>query len=470
MRTTDLQLAAALGVWRRPGVALARALADAVGDAALDGRLRVGSPLPAERRAAAALGVSRGTVAAALDILRDEGWVDTRRGSASTLRLPPEAAMRVAPVSAVGEDGAIDLRRAVPAAPHTAYQRALLRAAERSGPVLAESGETGAGLPELRSLIADRYTGEGLLTRPEQILITSGARAALALLTAHLRPRAAAVEIPTYPAVLAGFRAAGTRLAGCRVATDGWDLDQLDDAFRAAAGGLAYLVPDFQNPTGALMPGAARRTVARLAERHRVTVVADETMRDLDLRAAPAPLARIPRAVLVGSAAKTVWAGLRVGWIRGTAALVGELARHPLCEPLSAAPTQQMVAAELLRDPAPVLDHRRTALRRQRDHLSGLLAGDDRWRFTVPPGGLALWLRLTAVRSDLVTARARAHGLELSPGPSFAADATCSHHLRLPYTSPITTLDRVAAVLDGACGGRGPRVPSPGRRGTRPGR
>ncbi|WP_207938956.1 PLP-dependent aminotransferase family protein [Actinomadura darangshiensis] len=451
MHITDNQLAKALGAWRKPDVALARALADAVGDAALDGRLRVGSRLPAERRTAAALGVSRGTVIAALGILRDEGWVGTRRGSASTLRLPPEATTRIATFSASGEGAAIDLRRAVPAAPHTTYQQALLRATERSGPILAESGETGPGLPELRSLIADRYTAEGLATRPEQVLITSGTRSALALLSAHLLPRVVAVEIPTYFDPLAGFRATGTRLAGCRVTTDGWDLDQLDDAFRIAAGGMAYLVPDFQNPTGALMPVAARRTVARLAERHRVTVVADETMRDLDLRDTPAPLQRIPRSVLIGSAAKTIWAGLRVGWIRGTAALIGELARHPMCEPLSAAPTQQLVATELLRDLEPVLRDRRAALRRQRDHLSGLLDGDDRWRFTVPQGGLALWLHLTTMRADLVVTRARAYGLELSPGPSFAADATHSHHLRLPYTPPIHTLDRVATALDQAC-------------------
>jgi DNA-binding transcriptional MocR family regulator len=460
---TDNQLAAALGAWRRPDAGLARALADAVGDATLDGRLRVGSRLPAERRAAAALGVSRGTVIAALGILRDEGWVDTRRGSASTLRLPPEATARIAPSSALGEDGAIDLRRAVPAAPHALYQRAVLRAAERSGPVLAESGETGPGLPELRSLIADRYTRERLATRPEQILITSGTRSALALLSTHLRPRAVAVEIPTYFDPLAGFRAIGTRLVGCRVTADGWDLDQLDDALRTATGGMAYLVPDFQNPTGALMPKAVRRTVARLAERHRVTVVVDETMRDLDLRDAPAPVQRIPGSILIGSAAKTIWAGLRVGWIRGPAALVGVLARHPLCEPLSAAPTQQLVAIELLRDLEPLLRDRRAVLRRQRDHLSGLLAGDDRWRFTVPPGGLALWLRLTTMRADLVTTRARAHGLELSPGPSFAADATHSHHLRLPYTPPISTLDRIATVLDLAC-------PTTGRTSARPAR
>ncbi|WP_433464172.1 PLP-dependent aminotransferase family protein [Spirillospora sp. CA-128828] len=456
MHIADNQLVTALGEWRRPGVALARALADAVGVAALDGRLRVGSRLPAERRAAAALGVSRGTVIAALRILRDEGWVDTRHGSASTLRLPREAAARIAPSSAVGAAGIIDLRRAVPAAPHTAYQQALLRAAERSGPVLAETGETGPGLAELRSLIADRCTAEGLATRPEQILITSGTRAALALLSAHLRPRVVAVEIPTYSDPLAAFRTTGARLVGCRVAPDGWDPDQIHEAFRAAAGGLAYLVPDFQNPTGALMPGAVRKTVARLAERHRVTVVADETMRDLDLRETPAPLQRIPGSIVIGSAAKTIWGGLRVGWIRGTAALIGELARHPLCEPLSAAPTQQLVAAELLRDLEPVLRHRRVVLQRQRDHLSGLLAGDDRWEFTVPPGGLALWLRLSTMRADTVATRARAYGLEISPGPSFAADATHAHHLRLPFTPPIATLDRVAAALDRACNDQDP--------------
>ena len=87
MRITEPQLAAALGGWRMPGVPLAAGLAAAVRDGVLDGRLRAGSTLPAERRLAAVLGVSRGTVIAALAVLRDEGWVQTRQGSASTLRL-----------------------------------------------------------------------------------------------------------------------------------------------------------------------------------------------------------------------------------------------------------------------------------------------------------------------------------------------------------------------------------------------
>lgn len=446
-------LVRSLGTWQRPGCPLIEALAGAVREAVLDGRLRVGSALPAERRLADGLGVSRGTVVAALARLRESGWVHTRHGSASTLRLPPGAAGRIAPLSADGSGESIDLRRAVPAAPRGEYLAAAARALDLAGPALAQGGSSGAGVPELRAAIAERYTREGLPTRPEQILVTSGARAALALLAAHLRPRVAAVENPTYPRAVAVLRAAGARVAGLRVATDGWDLDQLGAAFADAHGGLAYLVPDFQNPTGALMDAGTRRAVAEAAARHRVTVVADETLRDLNLSGPPGGLPRIRRAVLVGSVSKAVWAGLRVGWIRAPeAALVGELLLHPLCEPLSAPPMEQLVAVELLRGIEPLLLRRRAELRTQRDHIAGLLAGDGRWEFTVPQGGLVLWLRLTgATAAADVTARAGAAGLLLAPGRSFAVDGTLGRFLRVPYTPPPATLARMAAILDAAC-------------------
>ncbi|MFI7099581.1 PLP-dependent aminotransferase family protein [Streptomyces sp. NPDC050161] len=451
MRVGEEQLVRALGAWRRPGVPLITALDEAIREAVIDGRLRTGSELPAERRFAAAVGVSRGTVTAALEGLRDGGWVRTRHGSASTLRLPDAAAEPLAPLTATGQTGLIDLRRAVPAAPRAAYREATLRAVERAGHLLTEDGEPGPGLPELRALLAERLTGQGLATRPEQILVTSGTRAAFALLCAHLRPRTAAVEVPTYFDALDVLRTQGARLTGCRVTTDGWDPDQLDAAFAAARGGLAYLVPDFQNPTGALMTAPTRRTVADLAARHRVTVVVDETMRELDLRDAPRPAPRIRHAVLIGSAAKGLWGGLRVGWIRGPAPLITALARHPLSAPLSAAPIQQLIAVELLGSTEPLLRSRRAELRTRRDHLSALLADDARWSFAVPPGGLALWLELNGIRAATVIERARRSGLALAPGPSFAADAALVRHLRVPYTPPPPVLDRVAAILDEVC-------------------
>jgi DNA-binding transcriptional MocR family regulator len=451
MRVGVHQLVRALGPWRRPDMPLSAALADAVRKAALDGRLRTGAQLPAERRIAAALGISRGTVTAALARLREGGWVETRHGSASTVRLSAHAAERIAPLSATGDSGpVVDLRRAVTAAPQDAYLAATRRATERTAPLLAEHGEPGPGLPELRALIAARYSHEGLPTQPRNILVTGGARAAIALLTAHFKPRVAVVETPTYFEALHILRDAGARLIGCRVTTEGWDPDQLNAAFTAAHGQLAYLVPDFHNPTGALMPSHVRRTVTELAIRHNVTVVVDETMRDLDLRDRPEPAPRISGAILIGSAGKSIWSGLRIGWIRASTALIAELSGNPLAGPLSPPPAQQLIAVELHGDLNQVLTQRRTELRRQRDHLCGLLDGDERWHFTAPPGGLTLWLRLTSARADTIVERVRKEGIDLAPGPRFAPDATLTHYLRVPYTPPPHVLDRIAAALDRA--------------------
>jgi hypothetical protein len=72
-------------------------------------------------------------------------------------------------------------------------------------------------------------------------------------------------------------------------------------------------------------------------------------------------------------------------------------------------------------------------------------------RFTVPPGGFALWLRLTGTRSDIVVAvpAVRARGLS---GTFIRRRRDVRYRLRLPFTPPIATLDRVAAMLDRACG------------------
>ena len=65
-------------------------LADALRLLVTDGRVRNGTRLPAERSITTELGLSRTTVAAALDVLRDSGFVRTRHGSGSILTLPTE--------------------------------------------------------------------------------------------------------------------------------------------------------------------------------------------------------------------------------------------------------------------------------------------------------------------------------------------------------------------------------------------
>ena len=152
--------AAALGTWRDRRGPLARTLAAAVREAVVDGRLPAGTRLPSERELARVLDISRGTVVAALALLRDDGWLHTRHGSGSLVRLPARLTERTTPWSldrGGAGDADLDLTLAVTAAPHEAYLAALARAAERSAALLVDSGIATAGLPRLRELLADRY-------------------------------------------------------------------------------------------------------------------------------------------------------------------------------------------------------------------------------------------------------------------------------------------------------------------------
>jgi DNA-binding transcriptional MocR family regulator len=445
-------LAARLGDWRADGGPLTGLLAAAIRDAVMDGRVSVGTELPSERELARTLRVSRGTVTACLARLRDDGWVETRHGSGSRVRLPARLTERTAPWSLDTETG-LNMVAAVTAAPHEPYLAAVRRASDRFATLLLDDG-TADGLPGLRELLASRYTRSGLATMPEQILITAGAQAALILVMNHFhdRRRPTLVENPTFPGALAVLRRHRARLMSVPVTAAGWDLDRLTDAVRLRRPGLAYLVPDFQNPTGALMPDRVRADVAALAERHDLTVVVDETMRDLDLRADPRPPPHLAGSavITIGSTNKVIWGGLRVGWIRAAAATVQELRLSPLYGPLSPPPLEQLIAEDLLGDLDPILVPRRAQLRAQRDHLAGLLAGTPDWTYDVPPGGLALWLRLHATTARSLTARARTQGLLISPGPAFSADQTLLHHVRLPFTAAPATLTRAVTLLRNA--------------------
>ncbi|HEX9624539.1 MAG TPA: PLP-dependent aminotransferase family protein, partial [Streptosporangiaceae bacterium] len=325
------RLTAELGAWRTSDRPLALSLADAVKDAVIDGRMTAGAPLPSERELARTLDVGRGTIVAALSLLREDGWLRTRPGSGSVVRLPARLTQRTTPWSQDhgGAAGAgLDLTLAVTAAPHDAYLAALDRAVGRSPTLLVDAGTPSPGLPRLRELVAGRYTQAGLPTRVEQILITSGAQAALTLLDdqLHLDRRAPVlVESPTFPGALTVLRRRRARLVTVPVITGaGWDAGYLTQAVRTSGARLGYLVPDFHNPTGAHMSPETRTAISAVAQRYGLTIVADETMRDLDLRVPPeaSPHLSGPSVINVGSTSKTVWSGLRIGWIRASAAMV----------------------------------------------------------------------------------------------------------------------------------------------------
>ncbi|MEJ3653870.1 PLP-dependent aminotransferase family protein [Actinomycetes bacterium KLBMP 9759] len=451
-----------LGEWRPPdGKGLAGALADRIRLLVLDGRLPLQIRVPAERELAGALEVSRTTVATAYDSLRAAEVLRSRRGSGSWTQLPsarPGTATST-PFSPSGQWATFDLAHAALPAPSEQIRVAAAAAVHDLDAHLCGHGYDLIGLPGLRSAIAERYTARGLPTSRDQVIVTAGAQYAisLALLALAGPGDRVVVEHPTYPNALDAIRNRGARpvpvpLGPSDEGTATWDLDLLTAAVRDAAPRLAYVIPDFQNPTGAQMTSPERERLVELARRTSTTLLVDETLADMPLDGEPSlPVAAHGAAdsslvVTIGSASKIFWGGLRVGWIRTSASLVRRLAALRASVDLGSPFIEQLVVARLLADVEPTIRARRVELASARDHLRGKLAATfPSWRASRPRGGLCLWVDLGEPVSSRLAIAARRHDLLLSAGPRFGIDGAFERFLRLPYT---LRRDRVDPALD----------------------
>ncbi|MDH2430203.1 PLP-dependent aminotransferase family protein [Sphaerisporangium sp. TRM90804] len=421
-----------------------RALAESVRGLILDGRLPTRVRMPAERHLAEALGVSRTTVTAAYDRLRERGYLESRRGAGSWTTLPDPGALGTeSPWIAGNDDGLVPLHSAAP--PATALLPDAVAAATEAYPRhTLGMGYHPVGIPELRERVAARYEQHGLATRPDQIMITAGAQHAIHLLTTLLASQGdpVLVESPTYPHVLDSARLRGARLVPVGIPDDGRHLDLMTCAMRQSAARLAYVIPDFQNPTGWLMSDADRAALAGAARRYDTTLVSDESWAETAIDEVPptSPLAAFDtdgRVISIGSASKLWWGGLRIGWIRTTAALVRRLAVLRASVDIAAPLFEQLVVAHLFGRIEETRAERRRLLGASRSALVEALR--DRmpeWDFTVPAGGGSLWVRLEAPVATPLADAAAARGVRLAPGPWFGVDGTLERYLRLPFTMP----------------------------------
>ncbi|WP_461123393.1 MocR-like transcription factor YczR [Saccharothrix stipae] len=454
-RISGFRLARLLGEWRRRGARHGSAdLAAAIRLLVLDGRLPAGTRLPAERELAEVLPVSRTMITAALDQLRSEGLVASRRGAGSWISLPT-GMMGVAPDTPLVGHSMVDFARAAP--PALPGVLAAFDQVRRYLPEhLADHGYYEHGLPDLRKRIADRYAARGLPTSPDQIVITSGAQHALALtLRLFTGPGdRVLVEQPSYPNALDAIKAVSAIPVPVAMTDTGWDLPGMAAALRQAAPRMAYVVVDFHNPTAHRLDAGGRAELADTARRARTPLVVDETVVELDLDGdpldGPPPVAKFADDLVVtlGSASKSHWGGLRVGWIRASPEVVHRLISTRTALDLGSAVVEQLVLAELLAYPDPALRERRAQLAAQRDVLmAGLREHCPTWRVRRPGGGLSLWCELDAPVSTRIAVVAQNHGIRLAPGSRFGVHGGFERWLRLPFVQPPDVLRDAARRL-----------------------
>ncbi|MGB2948485.1 MAG: PLP-dependent aminotransferase family protein [Rhodococcus sp. (in: high G+C Gram-positive bacteria)] len=459
---------------KRSGGPLYLEIADELRRLIESGEVSALTRLPAERALSISLDVSRVTVASAYRYLRENGLISAQRGS-GTFVSPTGPTASWGSLAGDRDSATLEFVNAAPSASPLlvgAYESA----AENVRGRLGTGGYTPLGLPDLRESIAAYYRDRGVPTVMDNILVTAGATDAIhAVLSTFVEPGARVlVEHPTYPGVVEVVQSLGGRCIPVPIDPD--DADEFvaaaDRAARQSAPTLAYFMPDFSNPSGSRLPLQPRRQLSATMHRHAVLTIVDEVAADLCLDGSP-PIEPFGTAtpdvatVTIGSTSKTVWGGLRVGWVRAEASLLAQVAATYARRQLSVSVFDQLAVTELLGHYDEVRRRRTDELTIARDHV--VAAVRDRlpgWGFRIPGGGLALWCSLPeGMRSSELVVEAQSRGLLLAPGPRFGTGYSFDDHQRIPYTR---SLADITAAVDILAGLDRPVVSTPHASPTRP--
>jgi GntR family transcriptional regulator/MocR family aminotransferase len=173
-----------------------------------------------------------------------------------------------------------------------------------------------AGLPELRSAIAELVQSRGTRCEAEQVHVVAGAQRGLDLLAHMLLDPGddAWIEDPGYPGARAALVAAGARIVPMPVDEDGMCVEG-----GAIAARLAYVTPSCQFPLGVAMSLARRKQLLQWARRSRAWIVEDDYDCDIRFQARPLPclhsLDPDGRVIYLGTFSKSVFPALRLGFL-----------------------------------------------------------------------------------------------------------------------------------------------------------
>lgn len=443
------------------------ALAEEIAQSIRSGVLKFGDRLPSVRQASNSRGVSPSTVFEAYYLLEARGLIRARERSGyyvagGAKSLPPEPEMPSQPdthslpvdvsnlvfeiLESVRQRDVIPFGSAFPSPqlfPLPRLARAMASSVQQMDPWSTVDDLT-PGNANLRRQIALRYLTDGITIHTDEIVITNGALEALNLcLQAVTYPGdAVIIESPTFYASLQALERLALRAV--EVPThprEGIDLDALADALKRHQPKACWLMTNFQNPLGSLMPEEKKRALVELLTEHNVPLIEDDVYGELyfgNKRPLPAKAFDTKGIVMhCSSFSKCLAPGYRVGW---TAAgrYTQAISRLKLTTSLSASAPAQAALAEYLSKGGydrHLRQLRHTLSVQQNTVMQAVVrhfpAGT---RATRPDGGYFLWLELPENVDALeIHRQALSLGISIAPGPMFSAQRGFANCLRLNY-------------------------------------
>ncbi len=455
-----------------------------VAEGILQGRFRPGERLPSSRKLALHLGVSRITVTLAYTELVADDYLTARGRSgyyvSENAPEPPAFPARAPDNSTVDWNAVIGDK-----APTLFLEKPSDWATYRYNFIYGQADPTlfdqanwrlcalqSLGKRDFDSLTADRFDQDdpelidfiarqtlprrGILANPDEILVTMGAQNAL-WMTAQLLlgpGKKAAIENPGYPSLRSIIETAATNYDALDVDSEGLRPESI-----APDTDVVFTTPSHHCPTTATMPLARRHDLLDRAEAEDMLIVEDDYDFEMSFLRPPSPalksLDRTGRVIHVGSFSKSIFPGLRLGYLVGPAPFIAA-ARSLRASVLRHPPGQlQRTTAyflslghydALIRRTSRAYHERRKALEAAIGEHGLTVAGEGAY------GGSAMWLEAPGVDTQKLALDLRAKGVLIEPGAAFfAGSEPPTSFYRLAYSSiPVNRIkDGVSLIADG---------------------
>ncbi|HEX4986570.1 MAG TPA: PLP-dependent aminotransferase family protein [Burkholderiales bacterium] len=350
-----------------------------------------------------------------------------------------------------GRADIVSLAGGLPAAelyPVDAIREAADRALKRWGTKVLEYGPV-EGLHALREAIAARTSAEcGGRFTADNVMLMTGAMQGLDLMGKVLVDPGDLIvaQAPTYLGALDAWRPRGPRYEKLD-----WNLDRPGFDAALARAKFAYVVPNYSNPTGALVPQAKRLALLEKVRAAGTWLLEDDPYHSIHFDGEPGPdilesdAARYPDGydgpvVYLGTLSKSIVPGLRVGWAIAAPAMIGKLALAKQSSDLSSSIFTQAVALELLESGFDVSHaHSINELyRERRDVLCDEAAAriGEWFEWEVPAGGMFVWMRAKDARidTDRLYELALEEKVAFVPGSVFDPDGRDRSAMRVNFT------------------------------------
>jgi len=333
--------------------------------------------------------------------------------------------------------------------PLKAIRRIFDKLIAKHGDRLLQYGST-EGLLELRQTLAERMKAEGMDgIGPDNLVITHGSAQGMYLAAQVFvdREDVVFVGLPTYFGGPGAVRSRGGNVVGIPVDDEGMDVVRLrTEATRLKASGRrvkgVYIIPNFQNPTGATLSLERRRQLVRLAQTHDLIIFEDDPYGELRFEGKALPSLRSldnsGRVIQLRSLSKTFVPGMRLGWAVGDCGVIRQMVVAKQFADAATNTPAQYILFEFIRQG--LLDRQIKAnVKHYRAKRDFMLAQMDRWfppevTWNRPDGGFFIFVHLPADRdaADLFR-QAVAKNVAFVTGQPFFVDGSGHNTLRLSY-------------------------------------